>query len=149
MLTYPYWQSRRRQPKKATGFTGVELLAAIASALFVFLLGLPIFNFLTYDGETYLLQENSLAAQLEYARGEAVRREVPITVCPSKDGRSCQPNGDWSVGWIIFIDNVRPELHVSVGDKMLHRERAIASTQPLVAAMDVIQYQPDGSIRLD
>lgn len=143
------WQSRRRQPNKIPGFTGIELLAAIASALFVFLMGMPIFNFLTYEGETWLLQDNSLASQLEYARGEAMRREAPVTVCPSTDGRNCQPNGDWSTGWVIFIDSISPALHVSVGDELLHRQKGTDRTQPLVAAMDVIQYQPDGSIRLN
>jgi type II secretory pathway pseudopilin PulG len=52
MQTLANWQSHRQQPKRIPGFTGIELLAAIASALFVFLLGMPIFNSLTNDGET-------------------------------------------------------------------------------------------------
>lgn len=143
------WQSCRRQPNKHPGFTGVEVLAAIVSGVLLFLLGMPIYSYLTYDGETALLRNDSLASQLEYARLEAMRRDIPVTVCPSRDGRNCRHDGDWSAGWVIFIDNVRPMLHVSVGDKLLHRQKRIDGPHALVAAMDVIQYQPDGSIRLD
>jgi type IV fimbrial biogenesis protein FimT len=143
------WQSCRQQPNKHPGFTGVEVLAAIVSGVLLFLLGMPLYSYLTYDGETNLLRDESLASQLEYARLEAMRRDVPVTVCPSRDGRNCQRDGDWSAGWVIFIDNVRPMLHVSVGDKLLYRQKRIDGSHPLVAAMDVIQYQPDGSIRLD
>ena len=149
MQMLPNWQSSRRQPGKHPGFTGVEVLAAIVSGLFLVLLGMPLYHFFTNDGDTALLQSDSLASQLEYARSEAMRRELPITVCPSRDGRNCQHDGDWSAGWVIFIDNVRPMLHVSVGDKLLYRQKRIEGNHPLVAAMDVIQYQPDGSIRLD
>lgn len=149
MFTQTKWQSRRQQTAKHTGYSGVELLAAITSAIFVLFLGSPIYQFLTNRGPEHLLKIPSLASHLEYARQEAVREEATITICPSRDGRNCQVGGNWQMGWLIFIDEVSPSRHFSVGDTLLYRQRGHVELQPMVAAVDLIQYQPDGSINLE
>jgi type IV fimbrial biogenesis protein FimT len=144
------WQTtRRQQSHPVKGFTSLELLAALVPTLFILLLGLPLFDRLTYSGETHLLAQNSLASHLEYAREEAMRRELPVTICPSRDGRNCLMGGNWQQGWIIFTDQESPPLNISVGDKLLHKQSGKVGNQPLVASMDVLQYLPDGSLRLD
>ena len=149
MHSFLGWQTRRRQSHPEKGFTSLELLAALVPTLSLLLLGFPLFEHLTYSGETQLLEENSLASHLEYAREEAMRRELPVTICPSRDGRNCQPGGHWQEGWIIFTDQETPPLNVSVGDKLLHKQQGDVGDQALVASMDVLQYLPDGSLRLD
>jgi type IV fimbrial biogenesis protein FimT len=138
------WKSPR-----AKGFTSLGLLAVIVPALSLFLLGMPLLDKLTDSGNVQLLEQNSLAAHLEYAREEAIRRQLPVTICPSHDNRNCLPGGNWQEGWIIFTDLENPSLNVSVGDKLLHRQDGEAGNQPLVASMDVLQYLPDGSLNLD
>jgi len=131
------------------GFTSLGLLTVIVPALSLFLLGLPLLDKLTYSGNVQLLEQNSLAAHLEYAREEAIRRQLPVTICPSHDSRNCLPGGNWQEGWIIFTDLESPNRNVSVGDKLLHKQRGEVGNQPLVASMDVLQYLPDGSLKLD
>jgi len=144
------WQTtRRQQSHQVKGFTSLELLAALVPAISILLLSLPLFEEFTYSGEVQLLQQNSLASHLEYAREEAIRRELPITICPSRDGRNCLAGGNWQQGWIIFTDQESPPLNVSVGDKLLHKQSGDVGNQPLVASVDVLQYLPDGSLRLD
>jgi type IV fimbrial biogenesis protein FimT len=138
------WKSHR-----AKGFTSLGLLAVIVPALSLFLLGLPMLPKLTDSGNVQLLELNSLAAHLEYAREEAIRRQLPVTICPSHDSRNCAPGGNWQEGWIIFTDRESPGLNVSVGDTLLHRQGGEVGNQPLVASMDVLQYLPDGSLILD
>ncbi|MCU7806676.1 MAG: GspH/FimT family pseudopilin [Candidatus Thiodiazotropha sp. (ex Semelilucina semeliformis)] len=148
-MTMPGWQNPRQQPSEVKGFTSIELLAALISSLLFCLVGLPAVDFLTYEGETHLLQQDSLASHLEFARSEAIRRELTVTVCPSRDHRNCLVRGDWQDGWIIFTDTEGLPLHVSVGDKMLHNQKRADESQPFLAQMHVIQYQSDGSIRLN
>jgi type IV fimbrial biogenesis protein FimT len=149
LIRFVNWQSRRQQPGKGPGFTGVELLAALSSALLVLLLSLPVYR-LFADSETERLARSpSLALHLEFARQEAMREEATVTVCPTRDGRNCQTKGDWRTGWLIFIDEVSPPRHLSVGDTLLYRQRAGVGQQPAVVGMDLIRYQADGAILLN
>lgn len=150
MQSFIGWQTtRRRQFHKVKGFSSLELLAALIPALFIFLLGPPLLDIFSDPGEIQLLQGNSLAAHLEYARSEALRREQTITVCPSGDGRNCQLDGDWRHGWIIFTDEENPPLHMSVGDRLLHKQSGGTGDQPLVTGMGVVRYLADGSLVID
>ncbi|MGD8908526.1 MAG: GspH/FimT family pseudopilin [Chromatiales bacterium] len=139
----------QRRIRKQPGFTLLGTLSSIAIALSAYLFSLPLYNLLNDRGPVHLLRELSLASHLEYARQQAIRLEAAVTVCPSRDGRNCQVGGDWRRGWLIFTDEESPPRHLSVGDTFLYRLNVSVETQPLVGAFDVIQYQPDGSIRLN
>lgn len=158
------WKSRLRWPRAHSGHAGIEFLLSITSALLLYLLGLPAYDLLTNQSPQHLLAEHlvqevllsenlaqdvSLVEHLEYARHEAIRLEAVITVCPTQDGKNCLVGGDWHQGWIIFTDDAKPAHHLSIGDKLLHRQHGYAGEQPMVMAMDLIQYQADGSIYLD
>jgi Tfp pilus assembly protein FimT len=147
MLTHR--QSHLRHLTKSTGYFGIELLEVIVPILFMLMLGLPFYLQLIESDPHHLLLNTSLASHLEYARQRAMHDEVTVTICPSRDGRNCLLDGDWSQGWLIFTDDVSPSLHLSVGDTFLHRQTGSVEEQALVAAMNVIQYQADGSIRLN
>ena len=140
---------RRHRVKRYSAFTLFDMTAAVAASLSITLLGLPLYNTLKERGPEPLLLEDSLQSQLEYARQEAVRLETVVTICPSRDGRNCEEGGDWQQGWLIFTDAFKPSRHFSVGDRLLHQQPALARKQPTLTAMDMIQYQADGSIRLD
>jgi Tfp pilus assembly protein FimT len=147
MLTHQ--QSHLRHLKKSAGYFGVELLEVIVSTLFMLLLGLPLYLQLIKPDPHPLLRSASLASHLEYARQRAMHDAVTVTICPSLDGRNCLLDGDWSQGWLIFTDEASPPLHLSVGDTFLHRQTGRVEEQALITAMKVIQYRPDGSIRLN
>jgi type IV fimbrial biogenesis protein FimT len=36
------------------------------------------------------------------ARKESIMRRRVVSLCPSADGRQCQPGHDWSGGWLMF-----------------------------------------------
>lgn len=143
------WQTtRRRQFRKVMGVSSLGLLAALLPALCLTLLAPTLFSLLSDPGETRLLQSDSLAAHLEYARGEALRREQTVTICPSRDGRNCRLDGDWHHGWILFTDAEKPPLHRSVGDKLLYKQSGDVDEQPLPADIGALSYLADGSLTL-
>ncbi len=141
-------QHQRRRNGRHPGFTLFEIATIVATTLSITLLGLPLYNLLNERGPEYLLQEVSLASQLEYARQEAVRLGTVVTVCPSRDGRNCQQDGDWRQGWLIFTDESSPSHHLSVGDRLLHKQPGDVGQQPRVA-FNIVQYEADGSLRLE
>jgi len=134
--------------RRSAGFSLIGSLVTWGTTALALVLVMPAYHFLTDQGPVELLREPSLASHLEYARQEAIRRGSPVTVCPSRDGRSCQAKGDWRQGWLIFTDEVSPDLHYSVGDRMLYQQSGPVDPQPLIGAGDLVQYQADGAIRL-
>jgi len=47
---------------------------------------------------------DTLAGAIKMARGEAIYRKIPATVCASTDQASCAGGSNWEQGWIIFAD---------------------------------------------
>lgn len=74
----------------AAGFTLIEMLVVMTVAAILLATGVPAFNsFIQNDRD--ITQINSLVLRLNYARSEAVKRNVAtgITVCPSVDTQTC------------------------------------------------------------
>jgi type II secretory pathway pseudopilin PulG len=51
-----------------------------------------------------------LSNTLSFARSQAITRSQLISICQSSDGASCSTTslGDWSAGWIVFVDPTPP-----------------------------------------
>ena len=104
--------NQNRHPSQAAGFTLVELMIAIAVGAILLVLAVP--NFVT------ALQKNRIGSaadqlyvSLAEARGEAVKRRSVVHICPSADNDSCRNDGDWSDGWLIFVDTNDNDLRES------------------------------------
>jgi len=83
--------------------TAIELLMYLAVMGLVILLAVPASSMLV---ERHRLKSTSghLVSGLYLAKSEAQARASTVRVCPSEDGISCRPNGDWSSGWVVFSD---------------------------------------------
>ena len=52
---------------------------------------------------------NDLVTDFNIARSEAVKRRVPVTLCKSQDGATCDADAaGLSVSWIMFVDDADP-----------------------------------------
>ena len=46
---------------------------------------------------------NMMIGSLQFARSESLRVGVPVSLCPSRDGRHCAADQQaWSEGWLIY-----------------------------------------------
>ena len=49
-------------------------------------------------------ETNLLLTSMTFARSEAIKRGIPVTMCASSDGTSCLGTATWETGWIVFTD---------------------------------------------
>jgi len=93
------------------GWSVVEVLIGVAFLAAVVMISMPGIDRLARDHHLRKTSSN-LFASLVLAQKEATRRGSRAQLCPSSDGKSCRPDGDWNRGWIIFVDinaNHEPE----------------------------------------
>jgi type IV fimbrial biogenesis protein FimT len=82
----------------------IELMVTIAIAAVLIGLAAPSFT-KVLQRNRIATEANSLTADLQYARGQAIKEGLPVTVCISTDQTSCSTSAtDWSAGWIVFSD---------------------------------------------
>lgn len=88
-------------------------------------IGVPSYRYVTTSNRM-ATEADSLLADLQYARSEAIREGQPVTVCVSSDGASCDTSAvspAWQKGWITFsnpgnvqaVDTKDPLLRVQKG----------------------------------
>ena len=93
---------------KSSGTTLVELLTALAVCAVLATLAAPSFQTLYSDGRR-TAAVNGFLHTVFLARSEAIKRAEIVSVCHSIDGQRCDPGGDWSMGWIVFVNRDRDE----------------------------------------
>jgi len=96
--------SARQYVNSQRGFTLVDVLVTTGVLGVLAGLAVPAFNNLL-KSDRCIGQLNTLAASLNYARTEAVKRNTGVTVCPSTNGASCSGGTDWSGGWVVVDSN--------------------------------------------
>ena len=92
--------------KKPQGFTLYELL--ITAFLVSILAGLAIPSFADLLARQRQRTEiDALFHAVHLARKESIMRRKVVSLCPSIDGRQCNPSRDWSSGWLMFENRDR------------------------------------------
>lgn len=85
-----------------SGFTLIELIVTLAVFAIILLIAVPSYRDLILNNRG-VSQINDLVAGLNYARSEAIKRGISVSVCASSDGATCNAGSDWSQGWIIGV----------------------------------------------
>lgn len=99
------------------GFTVVELMIVVTIAGILLTVGAP--AFLDVVSRTLTnSQARTLLSGINSARGEAIRRNATVVICPSSDGADCDA-GNWTAGWLVFVDTGNSPASVSGDDEVL------------------------------
>ena len=85
------------------GFTLVEALSTTVLAALVLGLGIPALQGL-WARNALVTEVNGFVTALHHARSSALTRGAKAILCPSPDGRTCVGGGDWSQGYLLFVD---------------------------------------------
>ncbi len=90
--------------RSCCGVTLIELLVALSVLSILLAVGVPSFS--QFTANTRLNgYANTLFSHMSLARSEAVKRNTRVAICKSSDGSACADLGDWSQGWIVFVDS--------------------------------------------
>ena len=112
---------------RQNGFTLVELMTTLAIVVIVMTVGIPSFATLIQNNRM-TATINDFVTDLNLARSEAIKRGTRVTVCKSNDGQSCTDDGDWSQGWLIFVDNAAENATVDDGEIILRIHEKLRDT---------------------
>lgn len=87
------------------GFTLIELMIVIVILAIFITVGVPSFQNTIRDNRL-ATQANLLVSSLHFARSEAIKRRLPISMCRTVNGLACVTTGteSWEKGWLVFID---------------------------------------------
>ena len=88
-----------------TGLTLIELLVTIA--ILAILLSIAVPSFITLVQNSRLVgQTNDLVTSLNYARSEAIKRGVRVSVCSRSSDTACSGATvfNWDAGWLVFVN---------------------------------------------
>ncbi len=127
--------------KKHSGFTLVELMITMAIVGILLTVGVP--SLKTFMQSNQLIAaSNELVSALHVARSEAIKLNSRVSICDSSDGITCGLTGDWSNGWIVFVDangdlvNTGAVCTALNTDCLLRIHDAIADNQLSVSGVD-------------
>jgi len=101
------------------GFTLIELMFTVV--VMAVLLGIGIPNFRDFIRNSRMSAEaNDLLSGINLTRSEAVKRRAPVVLC-SGSAAACVATGDFSDGWVVFVDTDADGL-IDVGTEDVLRE---------------------------
>lgn len=126
------------------GFTLIELIASLAVLAATLTMAIPAMHLLRESSQAVSAM-HQLTAALASARIEAVRRNQPVSVCPSSDGMRCRGDHLWDDGWLVFRDPDRAgQPHDAAA--ILQTFPAIGSHVRLRATVGrpLVRFTPDG-----
>jgi type IV fimbrial biogenesis protein FimT len=92
--------------RRICGYSLLELLMTTALVAMLFAIGIPSFSSITAR-QLQRVEIDALFHAIHVARKESIMRRKVVSICPSRNGKSCEPGTDWSAGWLMFENSDR------------------------------------------
>ena len=128
----------------SNGFSLLELIVIIGILGITIAFAVP--NLTTMIANNRITAGASdFVAALQFAKGEAVSRVNPVTICKATGG-ACVTSGDWRQGWMVFSD-ANGNAAADAGDTIFLNHEPLHPTITFggtAAVADSITYWPSG-----
>lgn len=92
--------------RRSLGYSLYELLATTSLVAILIAIGIPSFEAMLAR-QRQLVEINALFHAVHLARKESIMRRRVVSICPSRDGRQCVADTDWSGSWLMFENKDR------------------------------------------
>ena len=125
--------------KHYSGFTLVELLVTVAVVAIVVAFGIPSMTEFSKN-DRLTTNVNTLIGHLSYARSEAVKRSVQVSLCVSNNSGTAAPSctgGNWEDGWIVYID-ADGDNSFTAGEEVLRVQQPLEGRNTLTPAGGIV-----------
>ena len=143
--------AKARQREAAIGGTGargvtfLELLACLAIVAVLAAWGAPSFAALARNAAR-TREVNQFIQAVYLARSESIKRNGVVSLCPSIDGATCAPAGDWHGGWLVFVNDDRDSPAVRDVDEQLLRVYARWDSGHILSNRTTLSFRPFGQM---
>ena len=81
----------------------MEMITVSAIVATLLAIGVPSYRYVGNQNRMSM-EVNSLLADLQYARSEALRDGKSVTTCVSTNGTSCTGGNAWGGGWVVYAN---------------------------------------------
>lgn len=143
----------RKSPcKPVSGFTLIELMIVLVVLAISLTVAIPMFVQLLHNNQ--LRQEaHRLLETINLARSEAVKRNLPVSICPSDMAVTGEAvcTGTYAGGWIVFSNADKDKVVDAPADRVIQvfdslpRGYQLTNRRGTRAAFELINFLPDGS----
>jgi len=144
---YRWNKSGRPGVRSTTGFTLIEAVSVMAIAAILLAIGVPSFRYVTTSNRMSS-DINGLLGDLQFARAEAIRQGLPVTVCATTDQASCANSAlAWNSGWLIFADPANTGV-VDANETVLRTQIPFTHGETMQAdqAMSYVNFNREGFV---
>jgi type IV fimbrial biogenesis protein FimT len=117
---------------RGQGFSLVELMVALAVAAILAGIAIPAFDSFILSNRLSSYA-SAFSASARVARSEAMKRNLPVTLCKSINGTSCSTSGGWEQGWIVLS-----------GTTVIKAQQATVAGYLLSSSTSSLTFQPSG-----
>ena len=138
-----------RRPRRAGGFTLVELMVTIAVAAIVVALGVPSF-LRTLARHTLISQAEELQDAVRMGRNEAMKRSGPVVLCRTEESNPSHcagSGGNWQT-WVLFTDVARSGAFAA-GDAVLRQRQDASRRTTATSDAASIRFEATGIAHAD
>ncbi|MEO8223282.1 MAG: GspH/FimT family pseudopilin [Gammaproteobacteria bacterium] len=141
----------QEQEKQERGFSLIELFVVLGVAAIALGIAVPVFTTVAAN-QRMSAATNDLVGSLHAARSEALKRQLPVTLCATPNGTGpCVAFGNLAGGWSVFVDRNADGLISGPDDVILQRHGSLGpdllggvTTTPVR-----LIFAPSGTLALD
>ena len=132
--------------RRQRGFTIIELMITVSIVGILVAAAAP--GYQDWVATTRLNSHTTeFVTALHFARSEAIKRNVAVSVCKTTSGAGCVTTNTWAQGWIVFVD-VDASGTVDSADTVLRVHEKLTGGTTLVgqaAVANVITFRSNGT----
>jgi type IV fimbrial biogenesis protein FimT len=148
-LFYPSKPMLGALRRREGGFTIVEAMVVIAISAILMGLAAPSMRNLI-ESNSVSDSVDSLMGSIAFARAEAIKRGVPVALCPSDAATTgtvaCETGTAWNKGWIVFV-NYAGDGALATNDSVLRVQGSFTKNGAItIGSAGTLVFKPMGTL---
>jgi type IV fimbrial biogenesis protein FimT len=131
--------------RENSGFTLVELVVVCTIVGILLTIGVPSFKYVT-TANRVSSEINGLLGDLQFARAEAIKQGLTVSVCATSDYATCLTTGSaWQSGWLVFTDSGTQGI-IDGTDQILRIQKSFNGSDTLAInhSIEYVSFNRDG-----